>query len=269
MKYAFMTFSCPTATFEQMLTLAKQLGYAGVEPRIVAKHAHGVETTTPPDQRKIMRKTAEKLNVAICCIATSCRFAVAESQQATIADALAAIDLAGDLDCHRIRVFGGDFPASIPRSSAIATAVEGLKRVADHAAKRDVVVCMETHDSWSNPVYVAEVMRTVNHPNIAVNYDMMHPVRAGGSSNDEAYAMLRPWVRHVHIHDGLRTVDQLVMLPLGTGELDPRGFLRLLRADNYAGYVSGEWIDSTMSPDFWKDHLKTEMRILQRYDREG
>ncbi|MHB1158364.1 MAG: sugar phosphate isomerase/epimerase family protein [Phycisphaerales bacterium] len=268
MKYAFMSFSCPTANFEQMLTLAQKLGYAGVEPRIVAQHAHGVETAATPAQRENMRKTAEKIGVSVCCIATSCRFAVAESQQATVADALAAIDLAGDLDCHRIRVFGGDFPASTPRADAIATAVEGLKQVADHAAQRDVIVCMETHDSWSNPVYVAQVMRKVDHPNIAVNYDMMHPVRAGGSGNDEAYAMLKPWVRHVHIHDGLRTVDQLVMLPLGTGELDPRGFLRMLRADNYTGYVSGEWIDSTMSPDFWKDHLKTEIQILQKYDRE-
>ena len=33
MNYAFMSFSCPQATFAEMLALAAQYGYDGVEPR--------------------------------------------------------------------------------------------------------------------------------------------------------------------------------------------------------------------------------------------
>jgi sugar phosphate isomerase/epimerase len=64
-------------------------------------------------------------------------------------------------------------------------------------------------------------------------------------------------------------VDKLVMLPMGTGELYPQGFLRLLRADGYEGYVSGEWIRGTMSDEFWAEHLQTEIKTLKRFDQEG
>ena len=32
MRYSFMTFSCPTATWEEVFGLARRFGYDGVEP---------------------------------------------------------------------------------------------------------------------------------------------------------------------------------------------------------------------------------------------
>ena len=41
-----MTFSCPELTLDQVLSMAKEFGYDGVEPRIRANHQHGVEFDT-------------------------------------------------------------------------------------------------------------------------------------------------------------------------------------------------------------------------------
>ena len=43
MKYSFMSFSCPELTLDEMLSMAKEFGYDGIEPRISSNHRHGVE----------------------------------------------------------------------------------------------------------------------------------------------------------------------------------------------------------------------------------
>ena len=43
MNYAFMSFSCPQATFAEMLALAAQYGYDGIEPRAAGGQNHAVE----------------------------------------------------------------------------------------------------------------------------------------------------------------------------------------------------------------------------------
>ena len=39
MKYSFMTFSCPQLDLDEVLSLAKQTGYDGVEPRAVSRQS--------------------------------------------------------------------------------------------------------------------------------------------------------------------------------------------------------------------------------------
>ena len=46
MKFSFMTFSCPELTLDQVLSMAKEFGYDGIEPRISASHQQGVEFDT-------------------------------------------------------------------------------------------------------------------------------------------------------------------------------------------------------------------------------
>ena len=43
MKFAFMTFSCPDLDLDQVLAMAREFGYDGIEPRVSANHQHGVE----------------------------------------------------------------------------------------------------------------------------------------------------------------------------------------------------------------------------------
>ncbi|MEZ4615636.1 MAG: TIM barrel protein [Caldilineaceae bacterium] len=93
------------------------------------------------------------------------------------------------------------------------------------------------------PMYA--VMQQVDHPAIAVNWDIMHPIRAGGATMG-AYAALRPWIQHVHVHDGSTRLDTLEMLPVGTGDIDHRLAIELLYADHYTGYLVAS--GSTGSP---------------------
>ena len=263
MKYSFMSFSCPELRLDEMLSLAKRSGYDGIEPRIVSGHKHGVEVDTDAATRSEIKCKAAESGMAIACVATSCRYADPATTQQSIDDTLRCIALAADVGAPRIRVFGGRIAEGVSREKAIEVVAESLRAVADYASERDVIVCMETHDDWCDPKHVAEVMKRVDHPAIAVNWDIMHPVRGGFATIDESFETLKPWIKHLHVHDGSRDTGKLV--PIGEGFVDHRRAVELLLSISYDSYISGEWIN-------WEDpyevHLPREVATLRRYEQE-
>ncbi len=264
MKYAFMSFSAPAASLDELLAMAAEYGYDGVEPRIDSDHAHGIEVDLLPDERQAVLDLAEETGIAICCIATSCRLADPEVVQEMLPVAHDAIDLAGDLKCPCIRVFGGAVRKGLRRDQSSRMLAGALSQLGNHAAERGVTVCLETHDDWCDPRHVAAVLEKVAHPNIAVNWDIMHPVRAAGVTMDEAFEALQPWIRHVHVHDGACSRERLEFRPIGEGDIDHRTAVRLLRESGYEGFLSGEWINWTPA----EEHLPTERQTLRQYESE-
>jgi sugar phosphate isomerase/epimerase len=227
-----------------------------------ANHAHGIEADIPQGRRNAVREEVNAAGIELACLATSLRYADPEKTAVMMAQTHERIDLAGDLGVETIRVFGGAIPEGVSREHSIDLLVKTLSDIADHAENRGVTVCLETHDDWCDPAHVAMVMARVNRPGIAVNWDIMHPVRTGAATIDESFEALRPWIRHAHIHDGTGLNVQLV--PIGTGDIDHKRVLQLLSSAGYAGYLSGEWIN-------WEEydvHLPRELATMKRYEQE-
>ena len=265
MKYSFMSFSCPQLGLDQMLELARRLGYDAVEPRIASGHRHGIELEADEQARRQARTRSEESGIPLCCVATSCRYADPAITQQQVEETLGCIDLAADVGAPRIRVFGGNIPQGVSRQQGIELVVQALRSVADLAQQRGVTVCMETHDAWCDPQHVAEVMRRIDHSAIAVNWDIMHPVWTAKVTIEEAFDTLKPWIRHVHFHDGAGSDGGLELVPIGEGEVDHRRAVQLLKASSYAGYLSGEWIN--WEP--YETHLPRELATMKRYEREA
>ena len=262
MKYSFMSFSTPELSFTEMLDVARRYGYEGLEPRIDGKHAHGIEVGTTSEQRAAVKQQAAEAGVAIACLATSLKFADPAKAEAALTATHERIDLAADVGAPAVRVFGGAIPEGVTRPQAIALLAQSLGDVADHAGERGVTLCLETHDDWCDPRHVAEVMRRVGRPSVGVNWDILHPVRHGLATLDESFETLKGWIRHLHIHDG--TGKGIEMTPIGTGIIDHRRLLKLLRSIDFDGYLSGEWIN--WEP--WETHLPRELATLRRYEGE-
>ncbi len=262
MRYAFMTFSTPALALPEVLALAARYGYDGVEPRLDAGHAHGVEVAATAAQRRELRRAVASSGLELVCLATSLTFADPARTAATAEQARARIELAADLGVRRLRVFGGKLPPGLTRAQATAQMAASLGQLAEYAAGHGVTLCVETHDDWCDPRDLAAVLRQVDHPAIGANWDIMHPVRAGKATMDEAFAALRPWIHHLHIHDGTSGTWRLA--PIGTGAVDHRRALELLHTAGYAEYLSGEWID--WEP--YAEHLPRELATMKRYERE-
>lgn len=77
---------------------------------------------------------------------------------------------------------------------------------------------------------------------------------------DEVFQTLKPWIRHVHFHDGVTHMEKLVFKPVGEGEIDHRRAVELLKLDKYDGYLSGEWY--AWEP--YEEHLPRELATIKR-----
>lgn len=267
MKYSFMTFSCPELGFEEVIALARRLGYDGVEPRIEEGHRHRIELDAPAERLAAARRHAEGEGISLSCIATSRRYADPATQTQEVELTRRCIDLAAAVGSPCLRVFGGILAPGLTREAAVDLVAAALGAVADHAQGAGVTVCMETHDDWCDPRHVAAVMERVGHPAVAVNWDVAHPVNRAGFSIPDSYQALSRWVRHCHIHDltprGADGKQELCWI--GEGVVDHREAIRLLHAGGYRGHLSGEWINRKPG---YEEHLPRELATMRRYEEE-
>jgi sugar phosphate isomerase/epimerase len=259
-----MSFSCPDLGIDQILHTAKLYGYDGIEPRIDAGHKHGIEIEAGRPALLEAKHKAADLAVNLCCLATSCSFANPANTRDNIDRAKRAIDLAAAVSSPVIRVFGGSIPEDVEREKSFDLIVCALSELSQYAGQRNVTVCLETHDSWCNPEAVAAIMKTVNHPSIAVNWDIMHPVLTSSFSVQKSFDLLQTWIRHVHVHDGKKMGGNLEFTPIGNGSIDHRLAVKNLKESGYAGFISGEWID-------WEPydiHLPREIAALKSFEQK-
>jgi len=263
-KYSFMTFSCPELNWHQVLEVAKRFGYDGVEPRAQAKHTHGVETTATPEQRAAIRQEAADAGVEISCLATSCRYTSADRAdlEQMMGDSRALLQLAHDIGAPCVRVFGGSIPEGMSREDATKRVADCLAALAGDAEAAGVTLCVETHDSWRNANDLARIIQRVNHPNVQVNWDIMHPLRVG-MTIDEAFQAIGPHVRHCHFHDGKAAEEGGGLCPIGEGVVDHRRAVGLLKGIHFSGHMSGEWINWE---DPWDVHLPRELATMKSYE---
>lgn len=262
MKYSFMSFSTPGLDFDQILKVAKLYGYNGFEPRIDAGHKHNIESTSSKTALREAKLKAAEAGIKICCIATSCNFSNPDITKANIESAKRALDLAAEVEAPAIRVFGGFIPEGVSREKSRDLVINAMIKLAPIAADRNVSICIETHDSWCDPAQVADIVRNVNHPNVAVNWDIMHPVLREGYTIEKSFNTLKPWIKHVHVHDGTFENDKLELKPIGQGSVDHKAAINLLKDLGYNGFISGEWID-------WEPydiHLPREIATLKSYE---
>ena len=262
MKYSFMSFSTPALDLAGMLEVARKYGYDGIEPRLDSNHAHGIEVAATAAQRNAIRSQVQASGIALACLATSITYADPSRTDEMIGQTRERIDLASDVGAPAIRVFGGKIPDGVTREQAIDLLVSSLSKVADQARERGVTVCVETHDHWCDPTHVAAVLARVDHPAVAANWDIMHPVRTAKVTMDDAFAALKPYIRHLHIHDG--PADASGLAPIGTGDIDHRRALQLLATIGYDGFLSGEWIN--WEP--YEIHLPRELATMKRFEKE-
>jgi sugar phosphate isomerase/epimerase len=265
MKLSFMTWVCPDWDVNQILTAAIRYGYDGVEPRVEAKQRHGIDLDTTKKQRKEFRSQFADCGIEMSCLATSRTFSSADAAERGESVELACryIDLAADLGCAHIRVFGGAIPEGVSREEAHKYVAESLRRCGEHVGDREVYVCLETHDHFSRAADAAETVRLAAHPKVGIVWDVMHPFRAGDSM-EVAFEAVKPFVRHCHIHDGQLPEGPggpVELALMGEGDIPHDEAIRLLAGMSFQGHLSGEWI-SFLPPD---EVLPHDERVLRGY----
>ena len=96
----------------------------------------------------------------------------AEDRQTELAALCHWVDVAQRLGATHIRVFGGKVPANHTDEEAAGWVVESLKRAADYAAPRGIILGLENHGGITESASrILDIVRRVDSPAVGVNLD--------------------------------------------------------------------------------------------------
>ncbi len=202
MKLGFMSSTCPNYTVDEVIALARKLGFTSFEPRVDWKHAHGIENATPPATvRELGRKLAEA-GIAVPCVASSVKTAVpaGAARQDMLDEMKRMVDLSRLVGATCVRVFGGG-EKGLAEEARVGYSSETLAQAADVAAGSGVAFCLETHDFFREGRLVGQVVDAVNRPEVQVLWDITHAVVTGEPVARTAEYIKLARVKHCHVRD--------------------------------------------------------------------
>lgn len=242
MKVAFSTLGCPEWSWEDMLAAAKDLGFDGIEVRGIENELQ-VPKAKPLLEQNIQktRDRLQKLKLEIPCFTSSCFLFDKDNTGRHMSDARDYIDAAGKVGVPFIRVLGDENPqpsCGIDPSFVAAR----LSELADYTMGTGVTILIETNGYFADSSKLLELVKALDKPNVGVLWDVHHPYRYFNEPVKVTYNNLRKHIRHVHVKDSAVEDGKIRYKMMGCGDVPVSEAIRLLKDDDYAGYVSLEWV---------------------------
>jgi fatty-acyl-CoA synthase len=243
MKIAFSTLACPEFSFPDIYSMAKDLGYDGIEVRGLGDtiYAYAAKPFTEKEIPKTVAKLA-KLGIEIPCLSSGCVMKYAERLDENLAEIREYVALAKKLNTPFIRVLADREPdreGDVDDEAVIAS----LKAAAKIAEEADVYLLAETNGVYSDTKRLKKVLDAVGSKCVAALWDMHHPYRFANEPPAETVSNLGAYIKYTHLKDSVKNADGTVSYRMcGEGDLPIEAMIEALRSIGYDGYVSLEWV---------------------------
>ncbi|MBR4305543.1 MAG: TIM barrel protein, partial [Ruminiclostridium sp.] len=243
MKLSFSTLACPDFEWTDIYSMAKDLGYDGIEIRGLGQDIVAVKAK--PFTEKYLPATVNKLKslgLEIPCLSSGCALKFKDKEDETISEITSYIDLAAKLGTPYIRILGDKDPMPVDEVDDDYVA-SVLVKLADIAKEKcDVTLLVETNGVYADTKRLTALLDMVGRSEVAALWDMHHPYRYCGESAAETIANLGTYIRYCHIKDSVMTDGNLQYKLMGEGDMPLQDMLDSLKATGYEGYVSLEWV---------------------------
>ncbi|MCA9273750.1 MAG: sugar phosphate isomerase/epimerase [Phycisphaerales bacterium] len=242
---AMSTLACPKRTLAEAVAIAEAAGCDGIELRTGGVRA--LELACDPflsDESKT-RGLLEVAGLKATCLATGVKFdsvvfppvvGYLFDTEAEVRQAKRAIDLAAQLDCPMVRVFGFEKQGRETYKAAFKRIAGRLRLACDHARNTGTMVVVENGGDFSTAEQLAELVGAVDTTLIGASYDVALG-HVAGDTPEQMTGFLRSKLRLVRVKD--RGDDQPVQV--GDGEIPVEPFVRQLERSRWSGPVVFEW----------------------------
>lgn len=242
MKVGFSTVACPERTLGDVARLAETAGFGCVELRTfgdgATQFACDPMLTDPAKTRRIMQAAGAEIG----CIATGVKFddpitppvigRVFFDQERCVRDAKRAIDLAGQLECPFVRVFGFEIRTEESRASALERILDRLGKVLDHCRHTGVRLLLENGGSFDTAARLKELIEACKSPLLAAAYSPAVG-KLGGEDPVAGIATLGPLLLCVKLRDYRHGKP----CSLGSGESPTREVVTELAKRKFSGQL--------------------------------
>ena len=265
MKLAFSSNAYLKFSFAEAARRIAAAGYEGIE--IMADVPHAWPAYLLDEQKEAIRKALADHRLAIANMNAFMMNAINDARQKywhpswiepdknyrqiRIDHTKRALDLARELGAPCITTEpGGPLAPGQAWKSGLEVFLEGLKPVADHAAKVGVQLLVEPEPGLlvETAEQAEELMRSMaGHPAVGLNFDIGHHYCV---KDDPAPTLKRlaKYVRHIHLEDIAATRVHHHLIP-GEGAIDFAAVFDAIEAIGYNGWVTIELYPYIDDPD--------------------
>ena len=242
MKIAFSTLGCPDFDWTDIYSMAKDLGFEGIEIRGLGKEIFAVKAQ--PFTESQLPETVEKLaklRLEIPCLSSGCCLKFPEQAEANYREIVDYITLAAKLGTDYIRILADlePHPAGEVDDEVVLTA---LRRLAPLAEANGVTLLVETNGVYADTNRLRNLLDQVGSDAVAALWDLHHPYRFAGEKPETTVQNLGAYIKYVHIKDSVVEDGAVKYKMMGEGDLPIDDMMLALRSINYEGYISFEWV---------------------------
>lgn len=243
-----------TMTYEDLVRVAVDTGTDGIDMTVYWLPA------TSDDYLLGLRRFAFRNRVEIYSIGTRVRLAqpTAELRQQQLDELKKWLDVAERVGATHIRVFGGDKPANTTLEQAIGFAAETLKRGAELAGARGLILGVEDDGGITDFAKdTIEIVKRADSPWAGMNLDI------GNFRPPAVYdqiAMSIPYAVSTHIKTTIALDDGKTR-----GPMDLDRVFGMFAAHGYRGYMGLEYEASDDSSTEIPAHLRRLKQLAVKY----
>ncbi len=242
MKIAFSTLGCPDFDWPDIYSMAKDLGFDGIEIRGLGDDIFAVQAQ--PFTENQLPQTIQKLkalHLEIPCLSSGCCLKYADRTEENVAEITQYILLAKKLGTPYIRVLADQEPA--PEGDVSDEIVlNALRRLVPVAEQNGVTLLVETNGVYADTARLCNLLNQVASDNVAALWDLHHPYRFAGETPGKTVQNLGAYIKYVHAKDSVVEGGKIKYQMMGEGDLPVAEMVLALRSINYEGYVSLEWV---------------------------
>ena len=242
MKISFSTLACPEYSWSDIYSMAKDIGFHGIEIRGLGDDIFAVNAQ-PFSDNKITEtiKTLQRLNLEIPCLSSGCALKNIENTEVNLNEISQYIELAKKLNTPYIRILADREPMPVGEVDDNAVC-EVLKKAAALAENTNVTLLVETNGVYSDTKRLKKLIDAVDSDHVAVLWDVHHPYRYANESPEESVMNLGSLIKYVHVKDSVMIDGKAAYRLMGEGDLPIDQMMSALKESGYDGYVSLEWV---------------------------
>ena len=236
MKLSFSTRGWPELSWDEMMELAEDMGFGGIEVYNLPKFDPMLDKTGPFHKYQCaatVRQLKEK-KLDIPCFDSSYDLSLGD---ACIPWLRSLIEVA-----HNTRV---PYVAAVALTDNEESVRKNLEILLPEAIRLDVTLLIKSSGIYADTARLRKLLDSFACDQLAVLWDVHHPYRDFGESGDATIKNLGDYVRHVHLRD---SDDDGSYALIGEGTAPIAEFMRALSSVNYSGFISLEW-----KPDWLED----------------
>ena len=246
MKTAFSTLACPGYDFQDITTMAADLGFDGIEVRGLGIDL--VDRLFKPFAAENIPATAAKLRslqLKISCFSSGVVLSDSTKREENLAVILEYIRAAKALGTKYVRVLGEATPApeiEIDDEEVFAQ----LSTLLPYAEEAGVTLLVETNGAYCDTARLASVLNRCHSEFVGALWDIHHPYRHMGESPEKTVQNLGRYIRYVHVKDSVKENGAISYRMMGDGDMPLEDIMNALRSINFEGYLSLEWVKTWM-----------------------